>query len=179
MGKYTWKQKLESFKVIILAYIFIVIMIMLIASFVFSSCSPKVIHETETIIEYKDRIVHDTATVEITKEVEKIVTRDTLSRLENKYAKSEAVVSEGFLTHSLESIPQYIKVPVEIHVTDTIKVEKESTTQIKEIKVEKALSLWQRFRLWMFLPLLLLCAFAYRKQLIPLFTKLLNLIKLI
>lgn len=141
------------------------------------ACSPKVIHEKETVIEYKDRVVHDTATVEITKEVEKIVTRDTLSRLENKYAKSEAVVSEGLLSHSLESIPQYIKVPVEIHVTDTVKIEKEGITQIKEVKVEKELSWWQKLRLWAFPFLLGIVLITYRKQLLPIAQKIWELIK--
>lgn len=179
MNKYTIRQRWHTIKVVTGAYMLFVAILLLIMCMLFSSCSPKVIHEKETVIEYKDRVVHDTATVEITKEVEKIVTRDTVSHLENRYAKSEAVVSEGFLTHSLESIPQYIKVPVEIHVTDTVKIEKEATTQIKEIKVEKELNWWQKFRLWAFLPLLLACGFAYYKTLIPLFTKLLNLIKLI
>ena len=173
------RERWKTIKIVAGIYLLFISILVLLMCAVFSSCSPKVIHETETVIEYKDRIVHDTARVEITKEVEKIVTRDTLSRLENRYAKSEAVVSEGFLTHSLESIPQYIKVPVEIHVTDTVRIEKEATTQIKEVKVEKSLSLWQKFRLWAFLPLLLLCLITFRKQLIPIFTKLLNLIKLI
>ena len=45
----------------------------------------------------------------VEKEVEKIVTRDTVSHLENSWAKSDAVVSDGFLSHSLESIPQIVK----------------------------------------------------------------------
>ena len=111
----------------------------------FASCSPRIVEKVVTEVEYRDRVVHDTATVEITKEVEKIVTRDTVSHLENTYASSDAVVSDGFLTHSLESRPQIIKVPVEVHVTDTIVKEAQIYTEIQQ--VEKPLSWWQSFKL--------------------------------
>ena len=135
------------------------------------SCSPKIIEHTVTEIEYRDRVIHDTATVEITKEVEKVVTRDTLSRLEIKYAKSEAMVSSGLLHHSLESKPQYIKVPVEVHVTDTLWKQSE----IKEIQVpvEKQLSWWQKFRLgafwWLLGAVVALLLWTFMKLLFKLF----------
>ena len=129
------------------------------------ACSPKVITKIEKVIEYRDRIVHDTATFEIPVEVEKIVTRDTVSHLENTYAKSDAVVSGGFLTHSLESKPQIIKVPVEIHVTDTLYKEAEIRTEIKE--VEKPLSWWKSFKLncfWVLIStILVLLVWTFRK----------------
>lgn len=130
-----------------------------------ASCSPRVITETETIIEYRDRIVTDTAVVEIQVEVEKIVTRDTTSHLENTYARSDAMVSEGFLHHSLESIPQYIRVPVEVHVTDTLYKEAEIRTET--VEVEKPLSWWQKFRIdafwWLLGAVVLLLLWTFRK----------------
>lgn len=108
-------------------------------------CSPKIVEHTVTKTEYRDRYVHDTATVEIQVEVERIVTRDTVSHIENTYAKSDAVVSGGFLSHSLESKPQVIKVPVEVRVTDT--VYSESTVSSSIEYVEKDLTGWQRFKL--------------------------------
>lgn len=130
-----------------------------------ASCSPRVITKTETVIEYRDRIVTDTAVVEIPVEVEKIVTRDTTSHLENTYAKSDAMVSEGFLHHSLESIPQYIKVPVEVHVTDTLYKEAEIRTET--VEVEKPLSWWQKFRIdafwWLLGAAVLLLLWTFRK----------------
>lgn len=130
-----------------------------------ASCSPRVITKTETVIEYRDRIVTDTAVVEIPVEVEKIVTRDTTSHLENTYAKSDAMVSEGFLHHSLESIPQYIKVPVEVHVTDTLYKEAEIHTET--VEVEKPLSWWQKFRMdafwWLLGAVVLLLLWTFRK----------------
>lgn len=111
---------------------------------------PKVITKIEKEVEYRDREVHDTATVEIPIEVERIVTRDTSSHLENSFAKSDAVVSGGYLHHSLESIPQIIRVPVVVHVTDTIYREKEAVETIKEVKVEKPLSWSQKAKIGAF-----------------------------
>lgn len=142
----------------------------IVGSFVLfcTGCSPKIVYRTETKIEYKDRVVHDTAKVEIPVEVEKVVTRDTASHLENTYAKSDAVVSGGFLSHSLESKPQIIKVPVEVHVTDTLW--KESEIVEKEVKVEKPLSWWQKAKIgafpWLVGAVLLLLLWTFRKQLV-------------
>lgn len=130
-----------------------------------SGCSPKIVEKVVTQVEYRDRVVHDTATVEVPVEVEKIVTRDTTSHLENNWAKSDAMVSGGFLHHSLESKPRIIQVPVEVHVTDTVLKEQE----IKEVEklVEKELTWWQRFRMeafpWLLLAVVLLLLYVFRK----------------
>ena len=127
-------------------------------------------------IEYRDRIVRDTAVVEVTKEVEKIVTRDTVSHLENTWASSDAMVSEGFLHHSLESKPRYIKVPVEVLVTDTLVIE--HSAAIIEREVEKPLSWAQTTKIGAFWPLLgallLALLWIFRKPLISLITKLIK-----
>lgn len=145
---------------------FVVILIILVIGISSAtSCSPRIIEHVTTQIEYRDRIVTDTATVEIEKIVEKNVTLDTLSKLENKYAKSEAMVSQGLLHHSLESKPQIIKVPVEVHVTDTLW--KESEVIEKEVKVEKELTWWQKFRLdafwWLLATVVGLLLWTFRK----------------
>lgn len=151
-----------------LEYLCAFIIVLILIVFIFAtatSCSPKIIEHVTTKIEYRDRIITDTATVEIEKIVEKNVTLDTLSLLENKYAKSEAVVSKGLLHHSLESIPQIIKVPVTVHVTDTLW--KESEVIEKEVKVEKELNWWQKFRLdafwWLAGLLVLSLLWIFRK----------------
>ena len=133
----------------------------------FVGCSPKVIVQKEVVTEYRDRIVHDTTQVEIPYEVEKIVTKDTASHLENTYAKSDAIVSSGLLSHSLESRPQIIKVPVEVHVTDTIVKEAEIRTET--VEVEKPLSWWQKFRIdafWWLLGAVVLCLLWIFRKLI-------------
>ena len=135
-----------------------------------TGCSPKVIVQREVVTEYRDRVVHDTTKVEIPYEVEKIVTRDTVSHLENTYAKSDAVVSCGMLSHSLESRPQIIKVPVEVHVTDTLYKEAEIHTET--VQVEKPLSWWQKFRIsafwWLVAALVAALLWIFRKPLLKL-----------
>lgn len=138
---------------------------LLLAVCLLASCSPRIIKEVHTEIEYRDREVHDTATVEIPVIIEKNITRDTVSHLENIYAKSDAMVSQGLLFHSLESKPQIIKVPVTVHVTDTLY--KEAQIEEKIVEVEKPLSWWQKFRMeafwWLSGAVLLLLAWTFRK----------------
>ena len=148
-------------------FLFVLLMIVIGA---FVGCSPKIIEHTRTQIEYRDRIVHDTATVSIPVEVEKIVTKDTTSHLETTYAKSDASVSGGFLTHSLESKPQIIKVPVEVHVTDTLIQESEVKTEY--VEVEKKLTKMQKTKqdsFWgLILSVVLLLAWTFRKPILKL-----------
>ena len=136
-----------------------------------AACSPKIVYKIEKVIEYRDREIHDTTTFEIPVEVEKIVTKDTISHLENQFAKSDARVSDGLLYHSLESIPQVIKVPYEVHVTDTLY--KESQVIEKEVEVEKPLSWLQKFRMdafwWLLLGIVLLLLWTFRKSILNLF----------
>lgn len=114
------------------------------------ACCPKrlppqkvvVVHDTTV----RERIIHDTATFEIEKIVEKNVTKDTISRLENVYAKSEASIDScGFLHHSLETKPHTVYVPYTVEVCDTVVVEKEAQTIIEQ--VEKPLTWWQGFQI--------------------------------
>lgn len=150
-------SKILAFLVAIIAF-YIILLIL-------DGCSPKIIERVETKIEYRDRIIHDTATFEVPVEVEKIVTRDTMSHLENHWAKSDAVVSDGFLSHSLESKPQIVKVPVEVHVTDTLW--KEASVKTEEVEVPADLSWWQKFRInsfwWLFGAIIALLAWTFRK----------------
>lgn len=154
------------------AFVSVVIGAILVAAgiFLLASCSPRIVEKIETRIEYRDRIVHDTTTFEIPVEVEKIVTKDTVSHLENSFAKSDAVVSGGLLSHSLESKPQIIKIPIEVHVTDTLW--KESQIIEKEVEVEKPLSWWKSFKILAFWWLLGACAtlllYVFRKPVLAL-----------
>lgn len=147
------------------------------ACIILSSCGvckhePKIEYRDSIRIEYRDRIIHDTATFEIPVIVEKNVTRDTSSHLENPYAKSDAVVSEGFLWHSLESIPQTIQVPVEVEVHDTTYIEKASeTVYVTEYK-EKDLSWWQTLKIGAFWWLLAALLLTNIKPIIKLIKKL-------
>ena len=130
-----------------------------------ASCSPRIITEKETVIEYRDTTIIDTAYFEVPVEVEKIVTRDTTSHLENSLAISDAMVTDGFLHHSLETKPQKVPVPVVIHLRDTIK--QEAQIVYKEVPVEQPLSWWQKFRMdafwWLLGAVVLLLLWTFRK----------------
>ena len=99
--------------------------------------------EVKTVVEK----VIDSAYVELPVIVEKVVTLDTVSVLENKYAKSEAVVSGGVLTHSLATKPvrEPVKVEKEIVFRDSL-VYRDRVVK-EDIYIEKDLTFWQKFRL--------------------------------
>lgn len=91
--------------------------------------------------------IHDTAYIEFPVIIEKVATLDTTSTLENKYARSEAVVSAGILSHSLETKP--VKQPVQI---ETKVIYKDSLVyrdrvQTQAVEVEKKLTRWQKARM--------------------------------
>lgn len=99
--------------------------------------------EVKTVVE---RVV-DTAYVELPVIVEKVATLDTASVLENKYAKSAALVSGGVLTHSLETKPvrEPVKVEKQIVYRDSL-VYRDRVVK-EDIYIEKELTFWQKFRL--------------------------------
>ena len=107
--------------------------------------SEKILVETRIETVYKT----DTVYLEVPKIVEKIVTADTVSVLENEYAKSEASVSEGLLAHSLETKP--IKQPVEVQTQvvyrDSVIVK--DNVIVQTVEVEKELTGWQSFKMAM------------------------------
>ena len=107
--------------------------------------SEKILVETRIETVYKT----DTVYLEVPKIVEKIVTADTVSVLENDYAKSEASVSEGLLAHSLETKP--VKQPVEVQTQvvyrDSLIVK--DNVIVQTVEVEKPLTGWQSFKMAM------------------------------
>lgn len=74
--------------------------------------STKAVHSTIVADTTSVKIVHhiekvrDTVYVEIPHIIERNVTRDTVSHLENEYAKSDAIVDGEYLWHTLEMKPQ-------------------------------------------------------------------------
>jgi len=130
---------------------------------------PTIEYRDSIRVEYRDRIIHDTTSFEIPVEVERIVTRDTASHLENTYGKSDAVVSEGFLFHSLMTKPQVIKVPFAVEVHDTTYIEHETNTEFVTQYVEKDLTWWQDFRIKAFWWLLLIIILTNIKTINKLF----------
>ena len=107
--------------------------------------SEKILVETRIETVYKT----DTVYLEVPKIVEKIVTADTVSVLENEYAKSEASVSEGLLAHSLEtkSVKQPVEVQTQVVYRDSVIVK--DNVIVQTVEVEKELTGWQSFKMTM------------------------------
>ncbi|HOP08565.1 MAG TPA: hypothetical protein PLF13_14935 [candidate division Zixibacteria bacterium] len=108
---------------------------------------PSVTDSTKVEVRIVEKIVRDTAYVELPVIVEKVATLDTASVLENKYAKSEASVSGGVLTHSLATKPVTEPVAVEYKevVRDSIVYRDRIETQT--VEVERKLTWWQTLKM--------------------------------
>ena len=89
--------------------------------------------------------VHDTAYIELPRIVERITTRDTISTLENDYARSEAQISEGFLRHSLETKPA--KHPVQIQKEIVYRDSVIFRDRVQTVQVPQPLTRWQSFKM--------------------------------
>ena len=108
-----------------------------------------VLESDNTKVEVKvvEKIVKDTAWFELPVIVEKVATLDTASVLENKYAKSEAVVSGGVLHHSLQTKP--VREPVEVQIKETVRdsIVYRDRIQTRTVEVEKKLTWWQSLKM--------------------------------
>ena len=108
-----------------------------------------VLESDNTKVEVKvvEKIVKDTAWFELPVIVEKVATLDTASVLENKYSKSEAVVSAGILHHKLETKPVNIPVRVETKTVYRDSLIYRDRIQTKTVEVEKKLTWWQSLKM--------------------------------
>ena len=108
-----------------------------------------VLESDNTKVEVKvvEKIVKDTAWFELPVIVEKVATMDTVSVLENKYAKSEAVVAGGVLHHSLQTKP--VREPVSVESKETVRdsIVYRDRIQTKTVEVEKKLTWWQSLKM--------------------------------
>lgn len=93
------------------------------------------------------KTVHDTAYIELPVIVEKVQTLDTISVLENKYAKSEASIQAGFLAHSLEIKPVREPVSVEKQIVYRDSLVYADRILTRTVEVEKKLSWWQTLKM--------------------------------
>ncbi len=89
----------------------------------------------------------DTVYIEVPRIVEKVVTKDTLSVLENDYAKSEASVSDGLLSHSLETKPVQHPVEIQKEIVYRDSIVFCDRTIVETVEVEKPLTGWQNFKM--------------------------------
>lgn len=128
-------------------------------------------HDSTKVEVRTERIEHiDTIYIELPRQVERIVTQDTTSRLENDYAVSEARVEAGMLHHTLETKAAKVPVPAKatiekmygITTISKAKVEKEK----EKVYIEKELTAWQRFKMRGFWVLLaaMACWIAWKNK---------------
>ena len=98
-------------------------------------------------VRFRTETVHDTAFVELQVIVEKVATLDTVSVLENEFAKSQAAVSAGVLHHSLETKPVRKPVAIEKEIVYRDSLVFRDRVQTMTVEVEKKLTAWQRFQM--------------------------------
>ena len=125
----------------------------LLALLAASSCgalrptSPSVTDSTTVEVNTHTETVHDTAYVQLPVYIERNVTRDTTSTLENPYAKSLATVQNGLLAHSLETKPVKHPVKVEKQIVHRDSIVYRDRVQIQTVEVERKLTKWQSFKM--------------------------------
>ena len=141
----------------------------LLASLLLSSvaCSPlRQVTPSESVrtdVRVETVTVKDTVYLEIPV-IEKVVeTRDTSSRIENKYAESAASVRNGVLVHSLRTKPVNEPVLVDkqiVYRDSLVFVDRVNTV---EVEVEKRLTGWQQLKMMLgtIALLALICWIAY------------------
>ena len=123
----------------------------------------------ETRYEYIERVRDTTVYVPVPHEVEKIVTRDTVSHLSNSVAYSDAVVSGGFLYHTLinknVSLPTIIQIKEVEVVRDSIVYKDRVEGKIQEVN---RLTWWNKIWIYtgqvlsMLLGIVILAIIMYR-----------------
>lgn len=126
-------------------------------------------HDSTKVEVRTERIEHiDTVYIELPRQVERIVTQDTTSRLENDYAVSEARVEAGMLHHTLETKDAKIPVPVKstIEKKDSITTNSKTEVEKEKVYIEKELTAWQRFKMRGFWALLaaMACWIAWKNK---------------
>lgn len=182
MAKYTREQKWKTWLTCLMAYLG-ALAVAIAMSAVVSGCSPRVITEIVTEIEYRDSIAYKDSLIYVPLPAESqsnvALPKDT-SKVETSFAESLAWVDTlGLLHHTIANKRRDWGVTIK-YPERTIVSKATTTTHdriIVEKKVEKALSWWQKFRLWAFPLLAVLCVVAYWKPLTGLLKKALPLIK--
>lgn len=99
--------------------------------------------------------VVDTVEVAIPYISESVSARDTISYLENDYARSEAIISGGILHHSLETRPQLRQIQIKTPRLLRDSIAYKYINHDVEVEVEKELSFIQKCQIEGFWLLLL------------------------
>lgn len=146
-----------------------------------ASCSPRISgglekeKETGTSIEYRDTTIWRDSLIRVPIPLEKdqvIANLGDTSRLETSVATSVAFIGkDGLLHHSLENkrgtLDTVVKIPSRMIWTSITNTSRETIT--KEVKVEKELTWWQKFRIgafwWLLGAVAALLLWTFRKLL--------------
>lgn len=126
-------------------------------------------------VEYRERVVFvpDTLFVEIPAQTAERETRDSVSVLENDFAKSIArVTADGFLYHNLETKPQQLAAPfekpvVEKETTESHVADKAEAKKItKTVYVARDYTWWDKTRFYGFYAAIIFLIITYRRNLL-------------
>lgn len=148
-----------------------------------TSCSPKIVDKlvTQTVIEYRDSTVWRDTTIFVPIPLESdqaIVHVGDTSHRETSVAESDAWIGkDGLIHHNIRNkagarIPYSVKLPEHWLYTGVINTKEKEQGIIKEVKVEKPLSWWQKLRIgafwWLLGAVALLLLWTFRKFLFKL-----------
>lgn len=126
-------------------------------------------------VEYRERVVFvpDTLFVEIPAQTAERETRDSVSVLENDFAKSSArITPDGLLFHNLETKPQQIAAPIEVPVVEKelkqshVADKSEAKTETKIEYVARDYTWWDITRFYGFYAAIILLIITYRRNLL-------------
>lgn len=124
------------------------------ATLLMAGCAAKrvtssTIQQDSVSVEVRDRVeyVTDTVVVEIPYISERVTTRDTLSRIENAYAISEAIVEGDYLTHTLATKPQLREVQIKTPRLRRDSIIYRYANREVEVTVERQLTFAQKIQL--------------------------------
>lgn len=139
----------------------------------------RIVTVTNTVTEYRDSTAWRDTTIYVTVPLEAdqaIVRVGDTSHRETSLAESDAWVSpDGFLHHDLRNKPgrlaYNLTLPERFIYTGVENTRERAEIIPKEVKVERPLNAWQRFKIGAFWWLLALAAVGWRKQLLWLIKK--------
>ena len=113
----------------------------MICILILAACSPKLLPPPATTsssdsvkIEIREYFIHDSIPYEVPVIIEKNMTRDTTSHLENDWAESDASLVDGFLEHTLKTKGRTVYIPYEVPVHDTTYIEHSSQIQTEYVE---------------------------------------------
>jgi len=151
-------------------FIFISISVCAVATLLFAGCAAKRvitkdIQQDSVSVEVRESVVYitDTVEVEIPYIVERNVTLDTISYLENNYAISEAIIEGAYLTHTLATKPQLRRVQIKTPQLRRDSVVYRNFYRDVEVEVERQLSFLQKTQIsgfWLLLVTTLFLLFV-------------------